>query len=167
MTPRSKEVLQEIVEAYIANGEPVASRAIARRWHESLSAASIRNVMADLDEEGYLSQPHTSAGRVPTAKAFRLYADSLTIRRMASVEIERLKSEFGRLDTMEARMGATSRLLMELTHGVGIAAAIPGSPALDSIELVALPDKRVLMVDRKSTRLNSSHVALSRMPSSA
>ena len=73
MTPRSLEVLHEIVESYIATGEPVASRFIARRRRDGLSAASIRNVMADLDEEGYLSQPHTSAGRVPTEKAFRSY----------------------------------------------------------------------------------------------
>src|ERR1700748_1086549 len=84
MTPRTLEVLHEIVESYIATGEPVASRSIARRRRDGLSAASIRNVMADLDEEGYLTQPHTSAGRVPTEKAFRAYVESLTLRRMAA-----------------------------------------------------------------------------------
>lgn len=147
MTPRSREVLHEIVEAYIATGEPVASRSVARRWHASLSAASIRNVMADLDEEGYLSQPHTSAGRVPTEKAFRAYIESLTLRRMAAAEIDRLRSEIGRYDTVEQRVEHTSRKLTELTHIVGIAAAIPQrSPALDHVELVSLPAGRVLMV---------------------
>src|SRR5580700_9870820 len=87
MTPRNREVLHEIVEAYIQTGEPVASRFIARRRHDALSAASIRNVMADLDEAGYLSQPHTSAGRVPTEKAFQSYVQSLRLRRLASEEL--------------------------------------------------------------------------------
>jgi heat-inducible transcriptional repressor len=147
MTPRSKEVLYEIVEAYITTGEPVASRSVARRWHDTLSAASIRNVMAGLDEDGYLSQPHTSAGRVPTAKAFQAYVESLTLRKMASAEIERLRSEIGKLDTVEQRVEHTSRMLTEMTRGVGLAAAIPQrSPALDHVELVSLPAGRVLMV---------------------
>src|SRR5581483_11749410 len=103
--------------------------------------------MADLDEEGYLSQPHTSAGRVPTEKAFRSYVQSLNMRKLVAAEIERLRGEFGRLDTVEQRIEYTSRTLTELTHGVGIAAAIPRSnPALDQIELVSLPDRRVLVV---------------------
>lgn len=145
--PRTREVLHEIVEAYIQTGEPVASRSIAGRRGETLSAASIRNVMADLDEEGFLSQPHTSAGRVPTEKAFRSYAQSLTLRRMAAAELERLRSDIGRLGTVEERIEYTSRMLVALTHGVGIAAAIPqASASLEHIELVALPDQRVLMV---------------------
>jgi heat-inducible transcriptional repressor len=147
MTPRTKEVLHEIVEAYIETGEPVASRSIARRRRDPISAASIRNIMADLDEEGYLCQPHTSAGRVPTEKAFRSYVQSLTLRRLATAEIERLKNEFGRLETVEARVEHTSRTLVEMTRGMGIAAAIPhASPALDQVELITLPDQRVLMV---------------------
>ncbi len=147
MTPRSREVLHEIVQAYIETGEPVASRSIARRRHDALSAASIRNVMVDLDEEGYLSQPHTSAGRVPTQKAFQSYVQSLRLRRLASEELERLRAEFGRLDTMEARVEHTSRMLTEMTRSFGIAATMrQASPALDQIELVSLPDSRVLMV---------------------
>src|SRR6266852_6410899 len=99
MDPRSRELLHEIVAAYIETGEPVASRSIARRRGDSLSAASIRNVMADLDEEGYLCQPHTSAGRIPTEKAFRSYIQSLTLRRLAVVELERLRADISRLET--------------------------------------------------------------------
>lgn len=147
MTPRHREILHEIVQAYIATGEPVASRSIARRRYAALSAASIRNIMADLGEEGFLSQPHTSAGRVPTEKAFRSYVQSLSLRRLATVELERLRGELNRLESVEARVGHSSRMLTEMTHSVGIAAAIPhASPALDQIELVALPDQRVLMV---------------------
>ncbi|HLW77047.1 MAG TPA: hypothetical protein VKS01_08670, partial [Bryobacteraceae bacterium] len=113
----------------------------------SLSAASIRNVMADLDEEGYLSQPHTSAGRIPTGKAIQSYVQSLRLRRMASEELERLRAEFGRLDSYGARVEHTSHTLTQLTRGVGIAAILPAaSPALDQIELVSLPERRILMV---------------------
>src|SRR5437879_650294 len=147
MTPRSREVLHEIVEAYIATGEPVASRSIARRRRDPLSAASIRNIMADLDDEGYLCQPHTSAGRVPTEKAFRSYVQSLRLRKLADEEIDRLRSEFGRFETVDARVEHSSRTLTEMTRSMGIAAAIrQASPALDQIELVPLPDHRVLMV---------------------
>src|SRR5438105_11644366 len=100
MTPRSQQVLHEIVDAYIATGEPVSSRTIARGHRDRLSAASIRNVMADLDEDGYLSQPHTSAGRIPTERAFKSYVQSLSMRKTVVVEIERLRAEFGRLDTV-------------------------------------------------------------------
>src|SRR5271167_844104 len=123
MTPRSRQLLHEIVEAYIHTGEPVASRAVA--GHSRLSGASVRNIMADLDEQGYLSQPHTSAGRVPTEKAFRSYVESLSLRRLAAVELERLRGELGRLETVEARVEHTSRMLTEMTNGVGIAATIP------------------------------------------
>jgi len=77
MLPRSRELLHEIVAAYIETGEPVASRSIARRRGDTLSAASVRNVMADLDEEGYLHQPHTSAGRVPTEEGYRYFVSQM------------------------------------------------------------------------------------------
>jgi heat-inducible transcriptional repressor len=144
---RNQEVLHEIVEAYIATGEPIASSAISRQRADGLSAASIRNVMQDLDEEGYLSQPHTSAGRVPTEKAFKSYVDSLSMRRLVTAEIDRLRSALRRLDSVEQRIEFTSRVLTERTHGVGIAAAIPRhKPTLERLELVSLPDHRVLMV---------------------
>ena len=166
MAPREREILHQIVEAYIETGEPVASRAIARRHRDPLSAASIRNIMADLAEEGYLSQPHTSAGRIPTAKAFRSYIQSLTLRRMAAEELDRLRSEFGRLDSVEARVEHTSRTLTELTRGMGIAAAIPQArPELDQIELVALPDRRVLMiVVTRDSQVRNKVVALDQPP---
>jgi len=144
---RHQEVLNSIVRAYIETGEPVGSRTVSKRRDEVLSPASIRNVMADLADEGYLSQPHTSAGRVPTEKAFRFYVRSLTATRMASYEAERLRSEFTALHTIGARMERSSHLLVELTRAVGIAAAIPAlSQELDQIELLPLAERRVLIV---------------------
>jgi heat-inducible transcriptional repressor len=103
--------------------------------------------MADLAEEGYLSQPHTSAGRIPTEKAFRFFVQSLTVSRIATPEAERLRNELSGLDTVTERVERSSHLLMELTRNVGIAAAIPAlAQQLDQIELIPLADRRVLMV---------------------
>jgi heat-inducible transcriptional repressor len=144
---RHREILKAIVRSYIEDGEPVASRTISRRAGETMSPATVRNVMADLVEEGYLSQPHTSAGRVPTEKAFRYYASSLTASRIASADAERLRQEFIGLDSLGARVERSSYVLMELTRNVGIAAALPAvAQELDQIELVPLADRRVLMV---------------------
>src|SRR6476620_3227125 len=99
---RHREILSSIVRAYIETGEPVASRTISRYRKDELSPASIRNVMAALVDEGYLSQPHTSAGRVPTEKAFRFYVRSLAAARIAAAETDRLSSEFRDLDTVGA-----------------------------------------------------------------
>jgi heat-inducible transcriptional repressor len=144
---RHREILSSIVREYIETGEPIGSRTISRRRSDALSPASIRNAMADLADEGYLSQPHTSAGRVPTEKAFRYYVRSLTVKRVALAEAERLRNEFSSLDTVGACVERSSHILVELTSNVGIAAAIPAlAQELDQIELVPLADRRVLMI---------------------
>src|ERR1700738_1727670 len=89
---RHLEILNSIVRAYIETGEPVGSRTISKKRNDALSPASIRNVMAELAEEGYLSQPHASAGRVPTEKAFRHYASTLAVNRIAANESDRLSN---------------------------------------------------------------------------
>jgi heat-inducible transcriptional repressor len=147
LTPRTAEVLHAIVQDYIQTGEPVASRRVAKRRRDQLSPATIRNIMADLADMGYLDQPHTSAGRVPTAKAFRHFAQSLVASRLLANELLRLREEFYLMRTPEQRAEHTSHLLTELTRNVGIVAAIPAATLmLDQIELVLLPDLRVLMV---------------------
>ena len=147
MTEREIDILHSIVESYIQTGEPVASRTIARHRKDNLSAATVRNVMADLCDGGYLSQPHTSAGRVPTEKAFRSYVQSLARSRLLIAELQRLRSELSLLTTMEARVERSSHMLMEMTSSVGITAAIPtSSQTLDQVELIGLADHRVLMV---------------------
>jgi len=144
---RHLEILNAIVRSYIETGEPVGSRTISKSRRESLSPATIRNVMADLSDEGYLSQPHTSAGRVPTEKAFRLYVSALTASRLAAAEDQRLRSEFSLLHTVGARVERSSHILVELTRNVGIAVAMPAfSQELDQIELVPLAEKRVLII---------------------
>jgi heat-inducible transcriptional repressor len=143
---RYQRILNSIVRAYIETGEPVGSRTISKLGESSLSPASIRNVMADLADEGYLAQPHTSAGRIPTEKAFRAFASSLTFNRMQA-ESDRMANELRQLDTIPERVSRSSYMLVELTNNCGIAAAIPElAQELDHLQLVPLSDRRILMV---------------------
>jgi len=145
LTPRHFDVLHAIVQTYIETGEPVASRAIARKY--PMSSASIRNMMADLLQEGYLSQPHTSAGRVPTERAYQSYVKTVFSSRIIEAELDPLHLEIERAGSVEARIERSSKLLTEITRNFGIAAAIPTeNQTLDQVELLALPDRRVLMV---------------------
>jgi heat-inducible transcriptional repressor len=147
LTGRTQEILNSVVREYIETGEPVGSRTISRRRSDGLSAASIRNAMADLADEDYLSQPHTSAGRVPTEKAFRHYVRSLAAGRIPTAAAQRVHAELSELESMQARIGRASHILTELTRNVGIAAAMPtGGQVLDQIELLALSEGRVLMI---------------------
>ncbi len=144
---RTQEVLNSIVRAYIETGEPVGSRTVSKQREDGLSAATIRNTMSDLADQGYLSQPHTSAGRIPTEKAFRCYVRSLAAGRIPSAAAQRVRAELSELDTVEARVERSSHILTELTRNVGIAAAMPtGSQVLDQIELLSLSEGRVLMI---------------------
>jgi len=137
--------LHALVQSYIETGEPVASRTLARKY--PMSSASIRNMMADLLEQGYLSQPHTSAGRVPTERAYQSYAKTLFGKRIIQTELDRLQLEMERAGSVEARIERSSKLLTEITRNFGIAAAIPTeNQMLDQVELLALPDRRILMV---------------------
>lgn len=145
LTPRHLDVLHAIVQSYIETGEPVASRVIARKY--PMSSASIRNMMADLLDEGYLSQPHTSAGRVPTERAYQSYVKTLFRGKIVQTELDRLHQEIERAGGVEARIERSSKLLTEITRNFGIAAAIPTeNQTLDQVELLSLPDRRILMV---------------------
>src|ERR1043166_8932125 len=92
---RAKTLLKALVERYIADGPPVGSRPLSRHPGLELSPATIRNVMADLEDLGYIASPHTSAGRVPTSKGYRFFVDSLMVMKpLDEVEIQRLEGEF-------------------------------------------------------------------------
>src|SRR5690242_18629191 len=108
---REQDILHSVVREYIETGEPVGSRTISKRRGDNLSAASIRNVMQDLAEEGYLSQPHTSAGRMPTEKAFRHYVGKVTAGRVPAAETDRLRAELTSLATFEDRIERSSHIL--------------------------------------------------------
>ena len=151
LRPREREILLSIVRAYIQSGEPLGSRTLSKLDRFHLSAASIRNVMADLTDSGYLYQPHTSAGRVPTEKALRLYVSTLTMPHSPGTHDARLIAglvhELSDFTSVEACIQRTSQVLAEMTRNCGIAAALPGTDQeLEHIELIGLSDRRVLMI---------------------
>jgi heat-inducible transcriptional repressor len=149
VTPRAQEVLHSIIRAYIETGEPQGSRTISSVLERgtTVSAATIRNVMADLTDEGYLSQPHTSAGRVPTAKAFREYVASLNARPMSASDSQRVFAQLSGIDSVQGRAEHSCRILTEISRAVGIAATVQvGGQQLEHIELIGLAERRVLIV---------------------
>ena len=145
---REREILTAIVETFIATGEPVGSRTLARANREGLSPATIRNVMADLSDAGLLEQPHTSAGRVPTTEAYRYYVEQLTGKARLSDEDENIiqGSLHGIADVQEF-MERTSHVLSLISHNVGVAVAIGGPKnALEHVYFSRLADQKVLAV---------------------
>ncbi len=147
ISARNLEILHAIVREYIATGEPVASRTVARTRRDRLSAATVRNVMADLVDDGYLEQPHTSAGRVPTAKAFQRYVNGLSPKGVSAVELERLRNQFAGGGSTAERAERTCHILTGLTRNLSIAAAIPALDLiLSHVELLTLGEGRVLFV---------------------
>ena len=146
---REREILTAIVETYISTGEPVGSRTLTRGNRESLSAASIRNVMADLADAGFLEQPHTSAGRVPTTKAYRYYVKQLTGEaRLSSADEGLIQGNLQGLQDVQEFMERTSHVLSLISHGVGVTVTPgPGQRnALEHVYFQRLGDKKVLAV---------------------
>jgi heat-inducible transcriptional repressor len=145
---REREILTAIVETFIATGEPVGSRTLARSNREGLSPATIRNVMADLADAGMLEQPHTSAGRVPSTEAYRYYVEQLTGEAHLSRDDESMIQDclHGIADVQEF-MERTSHVLSLISHNVGVAVAIGGPKnALEHVYFSRLGDQKVLAV---------------------
>ncbi len=145
---REREILTAIVETFIASGEPVGSRTLARSSREGLSAATIRNVMADLADAGFLEQPHASAGRVPTAEAYRYYVEQLSGEAHLSYENQSIIQDTltGVTDVAEF-MERTSHVLSLISHSVGITVATSGPRnALEHVYFSRLGDQKVLAV---------------------
>src|SRR5580700_8438690 len=112
---RAKHILYAVISEFVATGQPVGSRTLSKKAGIDLSPASIRNVLSDLDELGYLVQPHTSSGRVPTDKAFRLFIDALMRLEQLSVEDQmRIRAHIERVDRGRDAVRETGRLLSEL-----------------------------------------------------
>src|ERR1700681_4090167 len=145
---RNRQILIAVVRAYIETGEPVSSRTISRRHIESLSTATIRNVMADLEEEGYLYQPHTSAGRVPTAAAYRFFVEQVTAQATASPEDRQwIRRELAAAQTPEAVMERASHVLAAVSRGLGIFISPPlARSVVEHVRFLLVPRHRVLVV---------------------
>jgi heat-inducible transcriptional repressor len=124
LSARARQVLYHCVTEYVACGEPVGSRTLAKRSGLDLSPASIRNVLSDLEELGYLRQPHTSAGRVPTARAFRLFIDTLMhVQTLSSEEEATIREKFSSLEPGQNILRETGKLLSELTGTAAVVLA--------------------------------------------
>src|SRR5258708_4143899 len=145
---REREILTAIVETFIATGDPVGSRTLARSNKEGLSPATIRNVMADLADAGFLEQPHTSAGRVASTEAYRYYVEQLTGKAHLSHADENIiHDSLAGISDVPEFMERTSRVLSLISHNVGVAVAITGPKnALEHVYFSRLGDQKVLAV---------------------
>ncbi len=145
---REHEILTAIVESFIATGEPVGSRALSRMNREGLSAATIRNVMSDLADAGFLDQPHTSAGRVPTPAAYRYYVNQISGDAQLSPGDETvIKGTLQGVSDVQEFMERTSHVLSLVSRGVGVAIASGGPKnALEHVYFSRQGDRKVLAV---------------------
>jgi heat-inducible transcriptional repressor len=144
---RAQILLKTLVEHYISDGQPVGSRTLSKSSGLELSPATIRNVMSDLEEMGFVASPHTSAGRIPTQRGYRLFVDTLlTVQPMQSQQIQRLKNELSSPDPQELISSAAS-ILSELTQFAGLV-MIPKRKtiAFKHLEFLPLSEKRILVI---------------------
>ncbi len=118
---RARQLLRTLIARHIRDGEPVGSQTLARHAGLDVSAATIRNILADLEEQGLLSAPHTSAGRIPTAQGYRVFVDSLLqVQPLPSLELARLRGELSAGGGTQSLLGSASELVSAMTHFVGV-----------------------------------------------
>ncbi len=144
---RAQILLKTLIERYIAEGQPVGSRALSKYSGLDLSAATVRNVMSDLEEMGFISSPHTSAGRIPTPRGYRIFVDSLlTVQTMDQVRIHELEDQLQR-NHPQRLISSASHLLSQLTQFAGVV-MVPRrvAPRIRQIEFLSLSDRRILLI---------------------
>ena len=144
---RAQTLLKTLIERYIAEGQPVGSRTLSKYSGLELSPATIRNVMSDLEEMGFIASPHTSAGRVPTPLGYRLFVDSLlTVRPLQGSELSEIRDAI-QPDQPQRVLGHASQLLSQLTHFAGVVVAPRRQqPRIRQIEFLSLSEKRILLI---------------------
>jgi heat-inducible transcriptional repressor len=144
---RAQTLLKTLIERYIVEGQPVGSRTLSRHSGLELSPATIRNVMSDLEEMGFIASPHTSAGRIPTALGYRLFVDTLlTVRPLAEREISEIQGSI-LPDQPQRVISHASQLLSELTRFAGVVVAPRRQlPKIRQIEFLALGERRILLI---------------------
>jgi len=146
LNERAQILLKTLVERYIADGQPVGSRALSKYSGLDLSPASIRNVMADLEEMGFITSPHTSAGRVPTSRGYRVFVDTLlTVKPLESVEISQLEGQL-HADNTHKLVTSASQLLSDLTHFAGVVMTPRRSGGFRHVEFLKLSETRILLI---------------------
>src|ERR1700683_4223353 len=145
---REREVLTAIVETFISTGEPVGSRTLSRSNREGLSPATIRNVMADLSEAGFLEQTHTSSGRIPAPEAYRYYVEQISgTAQLAPQEQSMISESLVGISDVQEFMERTSRVLSLISRNVGVTVATSGPKnALEHVYFSRLGEQKVLAV---------------------
>jgi heat-inducible transcriptional repressor len=144
---RAKLLLKTLVERYIADGQPVGSRTLSKAAGLELSPATIRNVMSDLEDLGLIASPHTSAGRIPTARGYRLFVDTmLTVRREEISALERLPASSLAADQPRQVISQAAQMLSSLSQFVGVVMAPRRPTVFRHIEFLSLSDRRVLVI---------------------
>src|SRR5436190_6068432 len=143
---RAQILLKTLIERYIAEGQPVGSRTLSKYSGLDLSPATIRNVMADLEEAGLISSPHTSAGRIPTPLGYRFFVDTLlVIKPVESVDLQRLEGEL-HPDNPQRVIQSASQLLSQLTQFAGVVMTPRRTMTFRHIEFLRLSEKRILLI---------------------
>ncbi len=143
---RAQHLLKTLVERYISEGQPVGSRTLSKYSGLDLSPATIRNVMADLEEMGFIASPHTSAGRVPTPRGYRFFVDTLlTVQPLPSYEVKQLEEQLEPADPQRL-IASASRLLSDLTQFAGVVLAPQRASPVRHIEFLNLSERRILMI---------------------
>ena len=145
---RRRQVLLVVIESFIETALPIGSKSVSENSRLGLSAATIRNVMAELEEEGYLTHPHTSAGRIPTAKGYRFYVDHLlTSERLNHEDQRSIEETFQHSEMIEKVMERVARLLCDITDQVAVVLCPHmGSSILKQVELIPVKGSEVLVV---------------------
>jgi heat-inducible transcriptional repressor len=144
---RAKLLLKALVERYIADGQPVGSRTLARAAGMELSPATIRNVMSDLEELGLIASPHTSAGRIPTARGYRLFVDTmLTVRRESLTGVSDMASPGLEAGQPHRVISNAAQMLSNLSQFVGVVMAPRRASVFRHIEFLSLSERRVLVI---------------------
>jgi heat-inducible transcriptional repressor len=148
LTERAQQLLKVLVESYIRDGQPVGSRSLSRDSGMSLSSATIRNVMADLEAYGFVSSPHTSAGRVPTPKGYRFFIDTLLeVKPLGESAADELRSQLSGAEDSRALVSTASQLLSDVTQLAGVVSLQSPQPnSLTHIEFLPLSEQRVLAI---------------------
>jgi heat-inducible transcriptional repressor len=154
MEERKKQVLNAIIKEYITSAEPVGSRSVAKRYDLGVSPATIRNEMSDLEEEGYIEQPHTSAGRIPSGKGYRYYVDNLMQREQLSpIQLLQVKEALvAETDEIDEFMRSCCNMISVLTNYTALASIPERSRSqLANIQLIGVNDYQVLVIMLAST----------------
>lgn len=149
LNEREKSILRYVIQQFILTASPVGSRNITKKYDLGISPATVRNIMSDLEESGFIDHPHTSAGRIPTDKGYRFYVDSLmNVRAIDHNEKNLIDKEFGsRIDDKDELLKITSNILSKITHQIAcVTYPKLETGALEKLQIISLSSTRILVV---------------------